>query len=312
VICWVLGEYGPLAPGGAQAAVDKLVDLAEGQALSEEVRSYLLSALGKLHAQAGLPLGPAMEQLLHDAASSHNADIQLRAIQIRALLECAPSPVSLPPHAPILTHSDVDPVINRGIMRWQWSSMTASRRLLARQGWLAERSACCVYTGTPICAVDAGARSPLGKRRCLQTHPVKTWRWILLFRSWTALWQTPLPMERRRTYQRRIALPWALSGHRIMKRCVSWVNPTFMSVPSVSVKDKHLFAFLKGLASSIFGSHDPMNAYNRIRCMQMISTGCCVVRWRSTAMHCALMLTRKPLRPARTPPRVDNRARCEV
>ena len=37
VICWVLGEYGVLAPGGARVVVEKLVDLAEGQSLPEEV-----------------------------------------------------------------------------------------------------------------------------------------------------------------------------------------------------------------------------------------------------------------------------------
>ena len=89
----MLGEYGSLAPGGAAAAVEKLVDLAEAQALPDEVRGYLLTALGKLHAQAGLPLGPAAEQLLHDAASSHNVDLQLRATQIMALLECASLPL---------------------------------------------------------------------------------------------------------------------------------------------------------------------------------------------------------------------------
>ncbi len=88
VICWVLGEYGALAPGGAQAAIERLMDLAETQALPDEVRGYLLAALGKLHAQAGLPLGPTAVQLLHDAASSHNVDLQLRATQITALLEC--------------------------------------------------------------------------------------------------------------------------------------------------------------------------------------------------------------------------------
>lgn len=33
----MLGEYGVLAPGGARAVVERLVDLAEGQALTEEV-----------------------------------------------------------------------------------------------------------------------------------------------------------------------------------------------------------------------------------------------------------------------------------
>ncbi|KAK9907437.1 hypothetical protein WJX75_003646 [Coccomyxa subellipsoidea] len=87
VICWVLGEYGGLAPGGAIAVVERLVDLAEGQALPDEVRGYLLSAIAKLHAQAGLQLTPAAAQLLHDASSSHNVDLQLRALQTQALLE---------------------------------------------------------------------------------------------------------------------------------------------------------------------------------------------------------------------------------
>lgn len=37
VICWVLGEYGVLAPGGARVVMERLVDLAEGQSLPEEV-----------------------------------------------------------------------------------------------------------------------------------------------------------------------------------------------------------------------------------------------------------------------------------
>ena len=38
VISWVLGEYGVLAPGGARAVTERLVDLAEGQALEDEVQ----------------------------------------------------------------------------------------------------------------------------------------------------------------------------------------------------------------------------------------------------------------------------------
>ncbi len=89
----MLGEYGGLAPGGPAAVVERLVDLAEGTALPEEVRGYLLAALAKLHAQGGLPLAPPATQLLHDAASSHNVDLQLRALQTQALLECGLSPL---------------------------------------------------------------------------------------------------------------------------------------------------------------------------------------------------------------------------
>ena len=92
VICWVLGEYGTLAPGGAAAAIDRLVDVAERNALGEEVRGYLLSALGKLHAAGGLALGEGAAQLLADAAASHAVDLQLRALQMQALLQCAAHP----------------------------------------------------------------------------------------------------------------------------------------------------------------------------------------------------------------------------
>ena len=54
---------------------------------SAQVKGYVVSALAKVHAQAGLPLGEGFEQLLHDAASSHNADLQLRAVQIQAMFE---------------------------------------------------------------------------------------------------------------------------------------------------------------------------------------------------------------------------------
>ena len=51
------------------------------------MKGYVLSALAKVHAQAQLPLGEGFEQLLHDAASSHNTDLQLRAVQIQSMFE---------------------------------------------------------------------------------------------------------------------------------------------------------------------------------------------------------------------------------
>ena len=44
-----------------------------------------------LAAQAGVPLGPGGEELLASAATSHSADLQQRALELRALLACAPS-----------------------------------------------------------------------------------------------------------------------------------------------------------------------------------------------------------------------------
>ena len=85
----MLGEYGGLAPGGAAAARDRLVATGEAAALSDDIRGYLLAALAKLCALAGLPLGPAGEELVTAAASSHSADLQQRALELRALLACA-------------------------------------------------------------------------------------------------------------------------------------------------------------------------------------------------------------------------------
>ena len=56
----------------------------------------MLSALAKVHAQARLPVGEGFEQLLHDAASSHNTDLQLRAVQIQSMFECVSSSSALP------------------------------------------------------------------------------------------------------------------------------------------------------------------------------------------------------------------------
>ncbi|KAK9837092.1 hypothetical protein WJX81_002406 [Elliptochloris bilobata] len=92
VACWVLGEYGALAPGGAVAARDRLVATGEAAALSDDIRGYLLSALAKLSAQLGLPLGAAGEELVALAAASHSADLQQRALELRTLL-AAPAAV---------------------------------------------------------------------------------------------------------------------------------------------------------------------------------------------------------------------------
>jgi len=52
-----------------------------------QVKGHVLSALAKVHAQARLPAGEGFAQLLHNAASSHDADLQLRAVQIQSIFE---------------------------------------------------------------------------------------------------------------------------------------------------------------------------------------------------------------------------------
>ena len=55
--------------------------------IAMQVKGHALSALAKVHAQARLPVGEGFAQLLHNAASSHDADLQLRAVQIQSIFE---------------------------------------------------------------------------------------------------------------------------------------------------------------------------------------------------------------------------------
>lgn len=51
-----------------------------------KVRGYLLSAIGKICAQAGIGLTPDALELLHSAKTSRNVDLQQRALEVEALL----------------------------------------------------------------------------------------------------------------------------------------------------------------------------------------------------------------------------------
>lgn len=72
-----------VGPGGVLGALGRL---AEGGALSDHVRGYLLTAMAKLVAQGGGALPPVAEQAVEDAAASRNTDLQQRALELQALL----------------------------------------------------------------------------------------------------------------------------------------------------------------------------------------------------------------------------------
>lgn len=89
VICWVLGEYGaPNDPERAYNVITKLVALVDQQTISDSAKGYLLSALAKLCCQTGASLTRDAEVFVRSSASSRNADLQQRALEIQALLSC--------------------------------------------------------------------------------------------------------------------------------------------------------------------------------------------------------------------------------
>lgn len=86
VIIWVLGEYGAAyCPQGAGGVIPKLVGVLNGHAISDSTRGYLLAALGKICCQTGSSLSKEAEAFVRSAASSRNADVQQRALEIQAL-----------------------------------------------------------------------------------------------------------------------------------------------------------------------------------------------------------------------------------
>lgn len=81
-----MGEYGSLADIPVDSVIDKLAGILDSHSVSDAVRGYLITALGKLCSQAQCSLSPQAHQLLHDAANSRNLDLQQHALEIQALL----------------------------------------------------------------------------------------------------------------------------------------------------------------------------------------------------------------------------------
>lgn len=175
----MLGEYGGLAPGGAAAARDRLVATGEAAALSDDIRGYLLAALAKLCAQAGLPLGPAGEELVAAAAASHSADLQQRALELRALLACA-SPSACKISKSFFQHMLLSPH-QRGCSSHNQGSRpcccTASvlSEALPNMGLTHKDDATFQIVGLHG-QCPAGHRWLCVPRRCPQTRRVRTWR----------------------------------------------------------------------------------------------------------------------------------------
>jgi AP-4 complex subunit epsilon-1 len=86
VICWVLGEYGRLAGRSEEGVMDALAAIPETQAGDDEVKGWVVSALGKLAAQAGRPLTPDAAALVEAATCAESVELQQRALEVQALL----------------------------------------------------------------------------------------------------------------------------------------------------------------------------------------------------------------------------------
>lgn len=90
VICWILGEYGHLAPvPPAAVAARLLAAVLHAQKASDSVRAYLVSALTKLAAHGGLGLAglpPEGRDLVRRLGSSQSLELQQRAYELQALL----------------------------------------------------------------------------------------------------------------------------------------------------------------------------------------------------------------------------------
>lgn len=90
MICWVLGEYGSEAREGIAGVMERLAAIPDTQSIGDDVRSCLVSALGKLGAHVGHGRIPdAADELLQCSAASHNIDLQQRAVEALALLRFA-------------------------------------------------------------------------------------------------------------------------------------------------------------------------------------------------------------------------------
>ena len=92
----MLGEYGSLADIPLDSVIDKLAGILDSHSVSDAVKGYLITALGKLCSQAQCSLSPQAHQLLHDAAHSRNLDLQQHALEIQALLRFVANTSDLP------------------------------------------------------------------------------------------------------------------------------------------------------------------------------------------------------------------------
>ena len=60
--------------------------------VSDTVKGLIIMGLGKVCAQSGYALSGEAAALVEAAASSRNADLQQRALEVQALLRCAAVP----------------------------------------------------------------------------------------------------------------------------------------------------------------------------------------------------------------------------
>jgi len=92
----VLGEYGTVEGAAAGDVMDQLCSVCEAQSVGDTVRGYMLSAFCKLAVHGGGGLTPAAREIQHAASLSSNPDLQLRALELDAILRSPPSSPSSP------------------------------------------------------------------------------------------------------------------------------------------------------------------------------------------------------------------------
>ena len=71
--------------------MERLASLPDTQSVGPDVRAAILAGITKLLARAhpGSSLPQAAEELLHSSVASHSLDLQQRALEALALLQCA-------------------------------------------------------------------------------------------------------------------------------------------------------------------------------------------------------------------------------
>ena len=87
VVAWIMGEYGSTHPDleKRNKILKHLCNIAYRPLEDELTRSYILSAVTKLHSTMGFPEQENIKQVMDDFALSRHVDVQQRAVEYKNL-----------------------------------------------------------------------------------------------------------------------------------------------------------------------------------------------------------------------------------
>ena len=87
VVAWIMGEYGSTHPDleKRNKILKHLCNIAYRPLEDELTRSYILSAITKLHSTMGFPEHETIKQVIDDFAVSRHVDVQQRALEYKNL-----------------------------------------------------------------------------------------------------------------------------------------------------------------------------------------------------------------------------------